>query len=176
MATLDITDMLISLQSSLGPLYKLATASAYIIGCSLLVKAIYSLKIYGEARTMMASNTNIREPMFNLVLAVFLIYLPTGFQILMNSTFGYGNVMAYDQFPSTSGLAPSQAGQVLLQLTQVVGVYAFVKGFVMLSRSAGQGAQPQQFGKGLTHVVGGIFAMNIVGTFDVIANTFNITF
>ena len=94
----------------------------------------------------------------------------------MNSTFGYHNVMQYSEFPSSSGNSLSPSAQILLNIVQVVGAFAFVKGWVLLSRSAGQGAQQGMFGKGMMHVVGGVMAMNVVGTFNIVANTFNITF
>jgi len=175
MATYNVEDMLTSLQSSLGPLYQLATGSAYLIGISFALKGIYDLKVYGDMRTMMSSNASIKGPLITLFVAAMCIYLPTGFEIMMNTTFGYSSVMAYEQFPTSGGGTLSVSAQVLLQIVQVIGAYAFVRGWVLLARSATQGGHGI-FGKGLIHVVGGVFAMNIVGTFNVIAATFGITF
>lgn len=172
----DVEQMLINLQTSLNPLYKLGTATAYLLGIMYAFKALYSLKVYGELRTMMASRTSFKDPMYHLVIAGMLLYLPTGFSVIMNTTFGYSNVLAYDQFPSSDGRDLSVAAQVILEIVQVIGIYAFVRGWVLLARSAGEGGQQGLFGKGIVHVFGGVFGINIVGTFNVIASTFGITF
>ena len=65
----------------------------------------------------------------------------------------------------------SALGSSLALLIQVIGVFAFVKGWVMIARSASQGQPPGGTGKGLMHVFGGILAMNIVATLQVVNNT-----
>ena len=60
----------------------------------------------------------------------------------------------------------------LLGLVQVMGVIAFIRGWVLLGHAGEQNAQQGMFGKGLTHIIGGILAINIVGTKDLIWNTF----
>ena len=52
------------------------------------------------------------------------------------------------------------------------GECAFIHGWILIARAASQGQPPGGTGKGLMHVFGGILAMNIVRTLDVIHNTF----
>jgi len=89
----DTTSILTNVANSLVPVQRLITGGAYLIGCALLFKAIYSLKIYGEARTMMSSNTSVKEPIVYLFVGAIFIYFPSAFATLMQSTFGYQNVL-----------------------------------------------------------------------------------
>lgn len=170
-------DILTNIASSMQSVERLIAAAAYLIGIAFAVKAIYSLKVYGEARTMMASNTSIKEPLAYLLVAGMLIYLPTGFQVLMNSSFGYSNILAYAPINSNNSTIDilfgqdSAVGESLAIIIQTIGLIAFIRGWVLIARSASQGQPPGGTGKGMVHVFGGILAMNIVGTLQMINNT-----
>lgn len=171
----DVEQMLLNLQQSLPDIANLAIGGAYVMGVAFGVKGLYDLKVYGESRTMMSGSANLKSPLMHLFISMMFIYFPSAFEVVMNTTFGYSSVLAYDQFPSGTSL--SMSAIVVLQVIQVMGIFAFVRGWVMLARSSsGQGGGHGLFGRGLLHVVGGVFAMNIVGTCDVIANTFGISF
>ena len=95
----------------------------------------------------------------------------------MNSTFGDSTVLAYAPADSGNPLLSSlfgedsQFGYTIALVVQVVGVVAFVRGWVLIARSASQGQPPGGTGKGLMHVFGGVMAMNIIGTVEVLENT-----
>ncbi|NCT56280.1 MAG: type IV secretion protein IcmC [Legionella sp.] len=167
------TSVLINIAKSLLPVQQLITGAAYVVGIAFALKALYSLKIYGEAKTMQSSSTSIKEPLFNMMIAGFLIFFPTGFELMMNTTFGYSNVLAYSDSSLTQSFfgGNSQLGHAVVIIFQTIGLYAFTRGWVLISRAAGQGQQPGGTGKGLMHIVGGILAVNIVGTVEVIKNT-----
>ena len=167
------TDILVNLAQSMLPVQKLITGAAYVIGLSFALKALYSLKIYGEAKTMQSSSTSIKEPLFYLMIAALLIYFPTGVDIVMNTSFGYSNILAYGDSSVVSSAfgGDSELGQALVLIFQTIGLYAFTRGWVLIARAAGQGQQPGGTGKGLMHVFGGILAVNIVGTVEMINNT-----
>lgn len=170
-------NILTNLANSLVPVQRLITGGAYLMGCAFLFKAIYSLKVYGEARTMMSSNTSVKEPVVYLMVGAIFIYFPTAFSMLMQSTFGYQNVLQYAPVNSSNQAldtlfgSGSAVGRPLSMLIQVIGLIAFVRGWVLIARSASQGQPPGGTGKGLVHVFGGILAINIVGTINMINNT-----
>lgn len=169
-------DILTNLANSLIPVERLITGGAYLIGCAFLFKALYSLKIYGEARTMMSSNTSIKEPMFYLLIGALLIYFPSAFNMMMQTTFGYQNVLQYAPANSKNAafgtlFGGSPIGRALTIIIQVIGLVAFIRGWVLIARSASQGQPPGGTGKGLIHVFGGILAINIVGTLEMLINT-----
>jgi intracellular multiplication protein IcmC len=55
----------------------------------------------------------------------------------------------------------------VLQLIQIVGLIAFIRGWLILVKTA-TGQQGGGIGKGITHIIGGVLALNIVGTQQVI--------
>ena len=171
-------DVFANLAASMFSVERLVTGAAYLIGLMFAFKALMTLKAHGESRSQMSSGGNsIKEPLLYFLVAGMLIYLPSGFEVLMNSTFGYSNVLAYAPVNShNSGLdmlfgADSMFGSSLALIIQTIGVIAFVRGWILVARSASQGQQAGGTGKGLMHVFGGILAMNIVGTLQIINNT-----
>lgn len=169
--------ILANIAESLISVQKLISAWAYLIGIAFVMKAVYSLKVYGEQRSMMSSNSSIKEPVMYLFAGSLLLFFPTGFQVMMNTVFGYSSVLQYaplsSQSPILSALfgQSSQIGQYLAIIIQTIGGFSFVRGWVLIARSAAQGQPPGGTGKGLTHVFGGVLAMNIVGTLQVLNNT-----
>ncbi len=155
----------------------LVTGAAYLIGLLFVFKAITSLRSYGESRTSMSSHGSMKEPLMYLMSGAVLVYFPTAFRVFMQTAFGYENVLQYAPINSSNSAFDtlfgngSAVGEPLSVIIQVVGVIAFVRGWVLIARASSQGQQPGGTGKGLTHICGGILAMNIVGTLDMINNT-----
>ncbi len=172
----DNANWLNHLAESVDQVYHMVTGAAYMIGLAFAFKALYSLKVYGELRTMMASNTSLKEPLTYLMVAAAFIFLPTGFGIVMNTTFGSTSVLSYTQLPAGLDFTNTNGGVALLRILQVIGVIAFVRGWVLMARSQGQGSQPGTMGKGITHIFGGVLLMNVVGTINVMYNTLGINF
>lgn len=169
-------DILANIASSMAPVQRLISGAAYLIGIAFAIKALFCLKALGESRTMMSGNASIKEPLAYFLVAGMLIYLPTGFQILMNSTFGpNSSILAYadSDNPTMDALfgPDSVVGASLSLIIQTIGLIAFIRGWVLIARSASQGQPPGGTGKGMIHVFGGILAMNIVGTLEIINNT-----
>lgn len=172
-------DVLSNLAQSLLPVERLVTGAAYVIGLSFALKALLTLKSHAENRSQMSGGSSIKEPLVYFFVAAMLIYFPTGFEVLMNSTFGYSNVLAYAPVSSQSPVldnlfgADSMFGHSLALVIQTIGVIAFVRGWVQIARGASSQGQSQGggTGKGMMHVFGGILAMNIVGTLQIINNT-----
>lgn len=166
-------DVLTNLANSLIPVERLVTAAAYLMGIGFAIKAVFTLKSHGEQRSSLSGTGNMKEALVYIVVASMLLYFPTAFEALMNTTFGYSTVLAYSANPYLSGImgTDSALGNALTIIIQVIGLFAFVKGWIMIARGASQGQSAGNTGKGLMHVFGGILAMNIVGTMQIIANT-----
>lgn len=166
-----------NIAASLVPVEKLVTGFAYLMGVSFFFKAIHSLKVLGESRSMMSGHSSIKEPLIYLAVGAMFVYFPTGLAVILNTTFGSSNILQYapidsqNQAMNTLFGSDSMVGQSLALIIQVIGVIAFVRGWVLIARSASQGQQPGGMGKGMVHVFGGILAMNIVLTLEIINNT-----
>lgn len=166
-----------NIAQTLEPVERMLTGAAYVMGIAFAFKAIYSLKIYGEMRTMMSSNASIKEPATYLFVAGIFIYFPTGLEMVLQTTFGDSNILAYAPIdsdnPTFNALfgQGSLIGRPLTMIIQVIGLVAFIRGWVLIAKAASQGQQPGGTGKGIIHVFGGILAINIVATLEIINNT-----
>jgi intracellular multiplication protein IcmC len=171
-------DILTNLANSMVPVQKMLTGGAYLMGIAFVFKAITSFKSYGESRTAMSGGgSHIKEPITFLMVGAILLYFPTSFKIFMQTSFGYSSVLQYAPINSGSDAlntlfgSGSAVGEPLSVIIRVIGLIAFIRGWVLIARSASQGQPPGGTGKGFVHVFGGILAMNIVGTINVINNT-----
>ncbi|MFC3908498.1 type IV secretion protein IcmC [Legionella dresdenensis] len=170
-------DILANLASNMVPVQRLITGAAYIIGLAFAFKAIFTLKSYGESKTMMSSQTNIKEPLLHMFVAAIFIYFPSGLDAMLATTFGSSNILQYAPVDSSNQAisslfgSGSLVGQSLTRIIQTIGLIAFVRGWVLIAKGAGQGQQPGGTGKGLMHIFGGILAINIVLTLQIINNT-----
>lgn len=169
-------NLLQNIANNLMPVQTMIRGFAYVMGISFALKAIYTLKMYGEARTMMSGNTDVKGPLIYFLVAAVFLYFPTAMSVMLNSTFGSSNVLEYQAITSQSNVISTlfgsdYIGRPLTIIIQTVGLVAFVRGWVLIARSASQGQPPGGAGKGLVHVFGGIFAMNIVATLEIVNNT-----
>jgi intracellular multiplication protein IcmC len=170
-------DIITNLAKTVAPLERLITASTYLLGIIFVFKGIHTLKVYGEGRTQMSGSTSIKEPLVYFLVGAALLYFPTTFDILMKTTFDYTNVLQYAPIDSPNQAlnslfgGSSSVGRPLTMLIQVIGLIAFVRGWILIARGASQGQPPGNTGKGLMHVFGGILAVNIVGTLNVLNKT-----
>lgn len=169
-------DIFTNIARNVLSIQRLITGAAYLMGLAFAFKAIYSLKIYGEARTMMSSHTSIKEPLAYLFVSGMFIYFPTGLSIMLMTTFGSSSILQYAPIETNNQamsafFGSSKIGRPLSVIIQTIGIIAFLRGWIMVARSSAQGQPPGGMGKGLMHVFGGILAMNIVATLQIINNT-----
>ncbi len=151
--------MLLSLQRSYGPIIHLITGFSFLMGIAFTVAAIYHLKVYGEMRTMMASQTGLKEPLGYLMVAAVMLYLPTAVDMMMKTLFDYTEFRDLEYITVDSGVY-KQSLVAVLGLVQIVGLISFIRGWGLIKKSSELG-QRGGYGKGLTHIIGGIMAMNI---------------
>jgi intracellular multiplication protein IcmC len=169
-------DVLQNIASNLIPVQGMLSSTCYVLGILYAFKAVYSLKVYGEARTMMSSGASVKEPVINLLVAAVFLVIPQSLKVFLASMFGASNIMEYA--PITTGnptltalFGNAQLGQSLTIIIQTVGYIAFIRGWILVARSSAHGQQPGGLGKGLMHVFGGILAINIVKTLQIVMNT-----
>lgn len=169
-------DILTNIAKNVAPVEKLITGGAYLMGIGFAFKALSSLKQHGENRSG-GQNSTLKEPLLYMLVAAVFIYFPTALSMLLSTTFGYSSVLAYtaidtnNQALNTLFGSGSEVGRSLAMIIQLIGLIAFIRGWTLIAKSASQGQPPGGTGKGLVHIVGGILAMNIVGTLQVLNDT-----
>jgi len=171
---LDAITMLTNLSKTYPYLTMLVTGGCYVIGMSLAIRAIYYLKIYGELRTMMATQSSLKIPVTYIIASAVFMFIPTAFSVFNMTIFGTSSPLGYDQTNSTIDPIILQAVGGFVQL---LGLVSFVRGWMMLVANAqSPGGGHASFGKAMTHIIGGFLLINIYGLTSVIWNTFGLSF
>lgn len=184
----DLQTILTNVSKIIVPLTALVLLFSYIGGVYMIIHALTMMKKFGNM-SMQAQPGELGGPLIQLVVGAVLIYLPTSTDALTNSLFGTSNsifgsggavnysnagngaeILGYLPSDSFAQQWAAMANTLVLYI-QFIGLISFVKGWFILSKSAGHGAQQGSVGKGVTHILGGILAINFVAAADIIYNT-----
>lgn len=166
---LSLQSMLVNLSEQIPQLMQMVTAIGYVLGMYMIIVAVIKFKHFGESRTMSSREHSIIQPIIYLTVGALLLYFPTSVQVGMSTFWTEPNPYGYSE---TIG-EWQQFLDVCFLIIQFVGTIAFIKGLVILSHMA-EGSSQGSFGRGLTHIIGGIFCINIYQFVQVIFATFGI--
>ena len=170
--SVDLNSMLSALKDNAEPIIKFTMATAYVIGFWFIVSAIADIKKVGQSISSQ-QQMGVSGPVVKMVIGALLLYLPSTIDVGIVTFWGSegSNVVSY---VADSGdlFAPIKEGAVAI--VRVIGYISLVRGLVILSKSVEQGTQQGTFSKGITHVIGGILAINVVGTIRIIGNSLGI--
>lgn len=102
------------------------------------------------------------------------LYLPTAVLSAQETFFASPTILSY-----SVGSAVSAPGHIVLDVVirfvQLVGLWTFLWGWVLLNRAHGRGHYDPGLGtKALAHLVGGIFCINIVAALQMVAQSFGL--
>jgi len=170
----DVQQIMINLSQSFPPVWDMVVALSYLIGILFIARAIYALKIYGEQRTMASQGPSMKIPVTLFFVGAMLMYLPSSKSVVLMTIFGYSEPQPLSYITSNPAWS-AQATQVVLQLVQLLGLIAFVRGWVYLAQTQSHNPGQHTFGKAMTHIIGGILAINIEGTREVLLSTLGIS-
>lgn len=161
--------MIINIAQQVPMVMKMVTAIAYVMGFYFIFYGIMKLKQYGESRTMMSSDHSLMSPIIFLSVGTLLLYLPTSVETGL-STF-WTNPSPYSYV--SQGDEWGQFFNTVFLIIQLLGTIAFIRGLVILSGLGGH-AQQGTLGRGLTHLIGGIFCINIYQFVQLVLSTLGI--
>ncbi len=167
----DWVQMLQNFASQFPDIEELITAAAYVLGFLFMVRAVYYLKVYGELRTMMSSNASLRPPLTYMLVGVAFIYLPSTIDMALATVYNTTEITPISYSADTGGAFYGEAIKVFYMFIQLIGYVAFIRGWVIISHTAQQGGR-ETVGKGIVHIIGGILAINVIATKDILWNTF----
>lgn len=169
----DLTQMLTTLYSNLQPVWDMLKALCWVLGIFFVAIGVLKLKVYGQMTVMMATHASMGPSLAYIIIGTGLLYIPHLLDIMTMSLWGYGfdAITGYpdDGMDNFSGIMIP-----LVRIVQVVGLIAFMRGWIMLLKLGQHGAPPGTLSKGLLHMLGGILAINIMGTIEVLRNTFGL--
>lgn len=165
---LSVDQVIQNIAASMPPLIGMVTAAAYVIGLIFVLRGVYKLKEYGELRTMTSSQTQIMPPVMLMVIGGMLLYFPTTYQVGLMTVFDSSSVLAYS---GTSNAQADGLTSAVIEIMQLIGGIAFIRGLMILQKAGEQGQQQATVGKGITHIIGGLLAINAWETWQVLVNT-----
>lgn len=169
----DTFNTVITHLMNLDPLlWKFVTGVCYLMGLFFALRSIYIFKEYGEMRVMMSSQTDVRKPLMYLFLALILLYAPYVAAQAVVTLFNTHQLQPFSYLSGISGADFKKVVKLVGAIIQFIGFIAFVRGWLLISRTAQQNAQPGTFAKGFTHIVAGVLALNIYGTIGIIEKLF----
>jgi hypothetical protein len=158
---------------------------AYISGIVMILKAVLGLKKWGNMAGQQGQPGEFKGPLIHFSIGALLIWFPSTIDISMTSLFGdttsfasgynaYGRgskLLGYLSSNASIATQWAQLADVLINILQFVGLLSFLKGWFILASLANQGGQQHNsVAKGLTHIIGGIFAINFIN-FITLINT-----
>lgn len=166
-----IADMFANGQASFEALINLVKFSAYIIGVFMIVGSIFKFSQLGKGGGQPMS-PKVPIVMFFCGVGIFsLISAVSIATATMAMGTGPGDILATAGSGSLSGFS-SSAMKGVLTFMRLIGYIAFIRGFVLLNQSAQPNAQSGTIFRGITHIFGGVAAINITVFGKILANTF----
>lgn len=165
----DIGTMFANGQASFDAIIKLLKIASYIIGIYLVVGSIFKFSQLGTQRDLSVHTPLV---MFFSGIGIFAlvgtISIATA-TLAMGS--GPGDIFVTGNAGWTAQTNAAMKG--VLTFIRMVGYIAFIRGWLMIN-AYGQGGHNGQgkLGRGLTHIFGGVAAINVTITAHILANTF----
>lgn len=159
-----IGSMFANFSGSVLAIIKLIKVAAYIIGVFLVVGSIFKFSQLGQGQVQ------AKTPLIMFFSGIGIFAL-TGTVSLAMQTMAMGSGPGDILMPSTGGGASTQAAiQGVMLFIRMIGYIAFIRGWLLLNQNA-QGKEGT-IGRALTHIFGGVAAINVAWTAKMLANTF----
>lgn len=156
--------------ANFGQLGDLVGTISIILGLAFFLGGFFNLKRYGEMRTMMSHQMTLATPMMKMLAGVMLMTLPVMISTVLNTFWSTSTPLRY----SGTQDGWDQYVPVVLTFVRLIGVVSIVRAFVLFSRSGQVGGQPGVIGKALIHLLGGVLAIHVIGTVDLLKNILDV--
>jgi len=184
----DIQTVLNNVSNIIVPLTAMVLMISYCAGVYFIIHALTMMKKFGNMGMQQTQPGELGGPLMQLVVGAVLIYLPSSTDVLTNSLFStsaslfggssinYANlgvgasVLGYIGADNLSQQWAALANTLVLYI-QFIGLLSFIKGWFLMSKSAGAGSQPGNLSKGFVHIIGGIIAINFVSIVSILNST-----
>jgi intracellular multiplication protein IcmC len=153
----NVADMIENIAKTVPQLMYFTTALAYVFGFWFVFHGLLLLKKYGMQRTQMSGDANLAPPLLSIFVGAALIYLPTTVQSGMSTFWTDPNPYGYE----TANAEWNTFIGACFMIIQLVGVIAFMRGLMMLTKLGQGGGQQAGFGRAAAHIVGGIFCIDM---------------
>lgn len=157
-----------------GAAFGLVRFAAYVIGGFFCMFALIKL---GRATAQPGAVGQMTPQVAStFIIGTMLIALPWFVDFLVHTAFNdQQHPMSYSGMTSAVPEEISERGEEMvsvgIRIIQFVGLLAIVRGLFILKKHS-EGGQQATVGRALTHMIGGMLAMNIVGVSNMMAKSF----
>ncbi|HVV69908.1 MAG TPA: hypothetical protein VHE99_12910 [Gammaproteobacteria bacterium] len=167
----DISFLIEKFHAQLPAFINFLYALSYTIGIVLVIMALFKLKEYSLTSSSMYGESGlITRSLAYFIAGAMLIYLPSALDV-GTTTFladnGDNSLFSYAAIKN-KGYGYEELISPVIDIVKIVGLLAFIRGWVMLSKMGNQQHKGVMF-KGITHLIGGILAVNIIGVYTIFA-------
>jgi len=171
LAVTGLASALFNLQDQLDEVWIMLIGITRLCGIGFTFMAVYKLKVYGRMTAFMSQEASILQPMAYLFVGAMLWYTGPLLDYSVSTIWGYdySSVKSYDlsSDPTWSSLI-----EPITLLVRVIGLIAFLRGWFLILKGTQKGQQQGLLGKGVLHIVGGILAINLIGTVELLRSSF----
>jgi hypothetical protein len=158
-------EMVVSFSNSYDGIWKFMLGATAVIGIFLV-----SSSIFAWTKTMEDSSRNSMKVPLSLFFSGIIIFQIGDALKTMEDTFGMSgrNILS-----SAAGGGQNGAAVILavLGFVQIIGFIAFIRGFLILQKYS-SGEARDGMGRAITHIAGGVMAVNIKWTIAMLVQTF----
>lgn len=159
-------DMFANFTASAKALTMLVQYASYAIGIFLILNSIFKFSQLGSNPQM-----SPKVPITMFFVGVGIFALTSSLQVVQQTmAMGSGPGAQFMAAPSSGGAAMAAAINGVLYFIRLVGFIAFIRGWLLLNQ-AGNGKEGM-IGRGLTHLGGGVAAINVDITARILFATF----
>ncbi len=178
-AAYNYEEWLYNLASHMPQMIRLVVAVSYLSGVLFIAMGVLKLRAYGQQTVMMSTHADARGPLIYIIVGTILVWFPHMVETGIYTLWGYGLDEANSlHYVETIGNAEFQRViEPVIAIVRVVGYIAFLRGWFMIAKMGQQGgSQPGTMSKAILHIIGGILAIHIQGTWQVLDNTVKFVF
>jgi len=170
LAVPNVAEMIENIANTIPQLKYLVFAISYVMGFYFIIHGVLLLKKYGLQRTNMSGDASMTPAMLYLFVGAALIYLPSTIFAGIGTFWSDDSPYKYDTGGSSEWDEFYNACFLIIQL---IGIIAFIRGLVMLTKLGGSGGGQQGGGPGkaAAHLVGGIFCINLYPFIEAVFTT-----
>ena len=162
--------MMEAFRANFPGLTQFLTALCYLLGMWAGVSAL----LLAQRRQRHDGGATHRAILMRAALCALFLYLPAAIGSGQETLFGAPTISSYS--PGSAVSEPGrQALDTVIAFVRLVGLWAFMWGWVLLDRAHARGHyEPALGNKAVAHLVGGAFCINIVATLQGLAQTFGL--
>lgn len=162
-----------SVADKMGDVADLLSSIATVVGVAFIFGGVFKLKHMADMRNMMQGQADIVKAIILIMVGGFFIWMPYLLEVITYTLFrdNIATLQSKYAIAVDEGSELRRFYESLVIILQVIGMISFLRGlFVFAGMAKGQ-SQPGTFAKGMTHIIAGVFLVNITAFLGMFRDT-----